>query len=186
MSIPPRARRKPGSEGTEATRNPDYSENTTVINLRRGKFSGVRVSNSADQAITSGVDTILTFDTERHDTDDYWNVANPTRLTVPITGFYLVWTGLVWDAGNYAVGQYFLVDGATNIAYSTADIRTTDMGNGAQSGIYLEKGQYVETVVNATANTNILTNTSAGTSDDWVSPEFSMTLIGVFRSRENF
>lgn len=70
-------------------------------------FSGVSLTKSATQSVNSTSSTAITFDGETFDTDAYHdNVTNPSRITVPATGYYMVGgsieiTGL--NSGKYLI-----------------------------------------------------------------------------------
>ena len=87
-----------------------------------GAFSGCRAYSSAAQSLAPGVDTALTLDSERFDTDGYHDtVTNTSRLTVPtgLGGYYWI-GGTVAFAAN-ATGQrsaQIRLNGATAIVYA--------------------------------------------------------------------
>ena len=66
--------------------------NTLTASIERlsgTAFSGARVKLTADQTLTTGVAAAVSWDAEDFDTDDYWEgVTNPTRFTIPESGFY--------------------------------------------------------------------------------------------------
>jgi hypothetical protein len=73
------------------------------VDLKAGvnAFHGVRVSEAADQSITSATVTAITFGTEAYDTDAYHStVSNTSRLTVPtgLGGYYSIKGFARWDA----------------------------------------------------------------------------------------
>lgn len=78
----------------------------------------VRVTKSGNQSINSATATAVTWDTEDFDTDSmHEGVTNPSRLTAPIAGKYLVYGIAQWviDAtGSLAkmVGFYFYKNGS--------------------------------------------------------------------------
>lgn len=63
-----------------------------VVNAVTGSvFSGSHVTHSATQNVTTGVMTIVDFDTEEYDTDAYHHASVDTeRLTIPADGCYHV------------------------------------------------------------------------------------------------
>ena len=76
---------------------------------------GARVKHSANQNITTGTWTTLSFDSEDFDTDDiHDNVTNNSRLTCKTAGKYLIYCLFLFatDATGYRCGQ-FLVNGTT-------------------------------------------------------------------------
>lgn len=52
-----------------------------------------RVIREVDQTIPDTVHTAIIFDTEQYDYGGFWNVANPTRLTLPTSGVYTFFGG---------------------------------------------------------------------------------------------
>jgi hypothetical protein len=70
-----------------------------------GGFNGiaVRVYRSTDQSIPVddlGVD--ISFDGERFDTDNMWDISNPTRLTINTTGIYHIFANVEFEAGGFS------------------------------------------------------------------------------------
>lgn len=56
-----------------------------------GKHVGCRVYNSVSQSVNNTTLTKLNFDSVRYsDGGTFWVVGNPTRITVPITGVYMI------------------------------------------------------------------------------------------------
>lgn len=53
-------------------------------------FSGARVYREDDAGLTAGAVHYISFQVERWDTDGYWSIGSPTRLTIPEDGYYLV------------------------------------------------------------------------------------------------
>ena len=74
---------------------------------------------SANETITTATSTEIPWDTETVDEGGLADVggANPTRITIVNTGFYLVVAGLGWDAGTTGVRTMnILYNGSTQIA----------------------------------------------------------------------
>lgn len=70
-------------------------------------FSGALVTRSAVQAFVNNVTTLFTFDAETYDVGGYHdNAVNPSRLTVPAAGWYLVHVRSSWAANG--VGWRYL------------------------------------------------------------------------------
>lgn len=89
-----------------------------------GGFAGVRVHNSATQAISTGAYASLTFDTERFDTHAFHStVSNTSRLTVPsnLGGYYVIGgcAGFATNATGLRLAR-ILLNGATRIAESSS------------------------------------------------------------------
>ena len=69
------------------------------------KLIGARAFNSGALTIATGVNTALTFDSERYDTDAIHDlVVNPGRLTCKTAGKYAFWGYVDWVAN--AGGSY--------------------------------------------------------------------------------
>jgi hypothetical protein len=81
-------------------------------------FSGARVYRSDNIALTEGVGYYVAFQSERWDTDGYWVVGTPTRLTIPATGYYMV-GGHVQILDN--TGQAFNGEGTVGIIVNRLD-----------------------------------------------------------------
>jgi hypothetical protein len=68
-------------------------------------YIGANVFNSVSQNITTNVDTIVTFDSERNDTNAFHSTSTNTgRITIP-TGYggkYLITAQLKWNSGALA------------------------------------------------------------------------------------
>lgn len=78
--------------------------------------SGARVNRTTNQTITNNVETAISFSNERWDTDGYWNVAQPTRLTIPKTGRYTVGGAVRWASNATGYRQVLLrVNGTSYI-----------------------------------------------------------------------
>jgi hypothetical protein len=79
---------------------------------------GARVYNSADETITPGTPTALTFDTERYDNGGlHSTTSNTSRLTAVRAGKYLITGHVIWDAGSSGSRWVRIrLDGATMIA----------------------------------------------------------------------
>lgn len=120
----------------------------------RNAFSGAVLTKSAVQSINNATETAITFDGEVFDTDSYHdNSTNNTRLTAPVTGYYLV--GGSAEVASIADGKYVIVfirkqgtnangDGRARIFTSTAD---TYISPHFSRIVALDAGQYVELTV---------------------------------------
>ncbi len=112
------------------------------------KFVGARVYNSANITLTTGVVTLLTFNSERYDNDTIHSTSTNTgRLTAQTEGYYIINGSCRWVAN--ATGQRFLnikLNGTTFIGTQSLD--TTSGGNPAVIALptiyFLNVGDYVE------------------------------------------
>ena len=115
------------------------------------KFSGAKARKTSNQTgITTGVYIDISWDSVGFDTDSYWSGGNPTRLTAPVTGKYLIIGNTHLDAlgaGTYR-GASIQLNGARTI--DTGEIRTGAIGYSYQSVsviMTLTAGDYVELAV---------------------------------------
>ena len=106
-------------------------------------------SRSTNQTIATSTQTKVIFDTVDSDAWNCWDVSpNPTRLTVPITGRYIVTANVAFQAasaGHRAINLY--KNNTTELARSdflpvsnSIDTHTTVTCN----SISLNKGDYIE------------------------------------------
>ena len=58
---------------------------------------GCRLTHSVNQNVGTSVDTALTFDTEKYDSGMH-SAGNPTRITFPVGGKYIVIANCTWAA----------------------------------------------------------------------------------------
>ena len=168
------------ADGNKLKRKDSSGTVTTIEGGGSGAaaFVGARVYNSAAQACASGVDTYLTFDSERFDTDSIHSTSsNTNRLTAPTTGYYAI-------AGNVMIqfnstgarGLGIRVNGTTQIALSRIGTVTTtsEVTILNIATIYaLTAGDYVELGVYQTSGTSLNTVTTGN-----FSPEFMLHKIG--------
>jgi len=123
-------------------------------------FAGVSVYDSSNQAVSSGVTTALTFNSEHFDTDGYHSTStNTSRLTVPTgkAGYYLMTA-----QGNYslnATGQRDLVlykNGAyLRYSNSVAGSSSVYVGNVITVVYYLAEADYIELYTYQSSGTSL-------------------------------
>ena len=125
-------------------------------------FSGVSVYRTTDQLnFTSGADTAIAWDAEKYDTDTYHdNSTNPSRLTVPADGKYLLTVHLGWmnATSGDTVYSSWKVDGGSAVRM----LRDDSMSGGNFSAntsvvIDLSSGSYVEVfgLINGSSTTDL-------------------------------
>jgi hypothetical protein len=97
-----------------------------------------RVYNSASQALTTATVTLLTFDSERFDNGTVHSTsANTGRLTVPITGLYLVGAKLNWQVAGTGRREAFISHSAGGeVARDGRDATSTGVSFLSPSGIW--------------------------------------------------
>ena len=113
-------------------------------------FQGVRVVRSTNFPVSSGVLTKVVFEAIKWGAAAWWNVANPTRITVPYTGWYEIGGLTGWD-GNatrsrqidlFANNTTFLMElgGGWACSASVSD----NPSNDGSSPVLLNAGDYFE------------------------------------------
>jgi hypothetical protein len=138
---------------------------------------GARAYNNANIAITTGVVTALTFNSERWDSDTIHDTgSNTSRLTCKTAGKYIITGNIEWAADATSVRTLQIrVNGSTAIGNdSRAPLSGVLTTSQTTTTIYdLAVNDYVELVAyQATAgNLNVLTTAN-------YSPEFSMVWMG--------
>lgn len=132
---------------------------------------GARVYNTSSFTVNNSTATKIEFDTERFDDGGFWDSGNPTRLTIPLDGIYVVSAFVKWPslASGRMVTEIVLSVGSV----VAADERDYSPFVGLEvtiSTIYkMTASEYVELNCwqNSGANVNMV-NT----------PEFSIARIG--------
>lgn len=138
---------------------------------------GARVYNNASLLITTTFYTVLTFNSERYDTDEIHSMTtNPGRLTAKTPGVYAMHGQVIWASGS---GTRRLLRIRYNGVTPIAEVEDQVVGGGAGTLqlvsclYYLSANDYIELLVyqNTGGNLNV---------DVWPnqSPEFAMQLIG--------
>ncbi|GAI68621.1 unnamed protein product [marine sediment metagenome] len=141
-------------------------------------FEGARVYHDADQAIPISTDTILSFNSQRYDTDSIHDpVTNNSRLSCKTAGKYIITLNVTWqqDPVGVSMAMEILLNGSTLIA------RTWDRTVGSADGygqvlttLYdLSVDDYVEARVFQTSPSILNIESRAN-----CSPEFMMQRIG--------
>lgn len=90
------------------------------------KTLAVRAERTTDQVIPDAANTAVTFDTDNSDSWNVWDVANATRLTVPIPGRYLCIGHLFFAANDNGIRRCIIrLNGSTDIAEQDVVVRNT-------------------------------------------------------------
>jgi hypothetical protein len=132
---------------------------------------GARVYSSVNIPTNPIVTNILTFDSERWDTNNIYTSTNPSRLTANIAGKYYIWGGVRFQGdnnGTRVVG--ILLNGNTAIAVHDEPSSTPlDFSMDVSTVYHLEAGDYVELYIVQSSGSllNVLTAPN-------YSPEFAM------------
>lgn len=107
-----------------AHRTGDHTDGTpryVVTDVPSESFSGARVYRSSYQTVNHNTLTVLSFDTERFDTDNYFSSPNTTRLTAPATGYYLVGAS-VRLSGNVLMAELNIRENAGGTLANVASV----------------------------------------------------------------
>lgn len=138
-------------------------------------FAGAKAYMAGTQAVASGGDRAITFDTEDWDTDGYHDtVTNNSRFTIPAGkgGKYLV-EAHIWHPAAFSSDVQFRINGTTllvahRFAGSAGEgFTATWVGN-------LGAGDYIEVIINPDAGTPNIGHATLRN----VQNEMSLTLIG--------
>ncbi len=115
-----------------------------------GGAIAARVYRSTTQSISNNTWTSVSFSAEVNDTDNFWVIGSPTRLTIPYNGFYMFGFNGVFDPNATGIREaQFYLDGG---AIPAADSKPT-VGSGAGTWLgmshmhYLTAAQYLEVKV---------------------------------------
>ena len=158
---------------TTATQSPT---NKTFDTTNVVKTPMARVYNSADISISNATVTILTFNSERFDTNTIHDTSsNTSRLTCKTAGIYLIFGSVAWSNGALGVRQVsILLNGATVIAkqLSPANDANNTTEQSISTAYELTVNDYVELQVfhgqGSNLNISVLGN---------YSPEFGMVRV---------
>lgn len=129
--------------------------------------SGARAYRSTNQNIPTGVDTAIVFDNTRYNVGSVWAIGQPTRLTSPVTGRYLLGGSLQW-VNTITARISVRVNGTTVIAKSRSDDQAGDINTVFQ----LAASDYVELIARQGTGGPQAVSSSADSS-----PEFYMQLL---------
>lgn len=129
-------------------------------------FSGVKVDFTSNVALTS-TNTAISFTTEDFDTDSYFTISNPTRISINKSAFYRI----NFSAYTGSTGSSFTIlikkNGSTNL--STVTIAANQYTNYDEI-LELFDGDYLEIYASESSSTGELTTSTV----------FEVTRIGLF------
>jgi len=121
----------------------------------RGSFA--LVTRDAVQSIPNDTLTTITMDHEYYDTGDYYSAGAPTRITFPVTGFYLVIADVNFGINTTGVRCiYGFIDGVEGYRMRTNPVAATGYST-AYTTInfpiltYQTPGKYLEFKVDQTS-----------------------------------
>lgn len=140
---------------------------------------GARIYKSTDQSISNNTTTAITFDTERWDTDSFHEgVTNPTRLTIPYTGYYVFGAGLEWATAATASRReiFIRMNGTTRLVDDEVGVAVGNTANprmNCASYYSFTAGDYIEMMVFQNSGGALNANASVN-----YSPEFWIVYVG--------
>jgi hypothetical protein len=139
----------------------DLASSTWVVTApgsgSAGTQSGVIVTRTTTTAFTTGgTEYAISFDTEVADDEGYWDAGTPTRITIPVTGWYT----LVGTMNGEAIASTLFVRFRKNgTAYAQWDHYQRAYGSttvalfvNATAVEYLTAGDYIELVGSASTS----------------------------------
>jgi hypothetical protein len=141
-----------------------------------GGGDSCRVYNSANQSINNATETLITYDSERWDTNSmHSNSTNTGRITIATTGKYLIGSSIAFASNASGVRNSFIkVNGSTYIAGWNVQAVNGDATFVNVNTVYeLTAGDYLTTTVIQGSGGNL--NVLAGAN---YSPEFWAAQIG--------
>lgn len=136
----------------------------------------VRVTHNVAQAIASGTETTVTFNTERFDQcgntgDNMHDNTNPWRLTCRYAGVYQITACVEWSASPVFAYMNIRLNGVTTIA--TSNVATDYRGMNLTTLYALAVNDYVEVRVSQSSGGSRNINSMGN-----YSPEFMMVRVG--------
>lgn len=88
-----------------------------------------RVRRTTAQSIPHSTDTVVSFDAARWNTNSFWVIGSPTRVTINTAGVYIMsFTGELPPFNDYTRGfAYIRVNGATIVAVGPTSMTTNNV-----------------------------------------------------------
>ena len=120
-------------------------------------LSYAQLQISADQTIADATYSAISWDVENYDTDSYHeSITNPTRITIPTTGWYLLSAMIPWATNATNLREVlFRLGGTTALAKdSRLAVSGARTNQPLFTPLYLTAATYIEVVVwqNSTAS----------------------------------
>lgn len=148
------------------------SRKITIANLTG---IGARVRNSAAISINNNTLTTLTFDTERYDNGAFHdNAVNPSRLTCPVAGIYVVTAHVRWQSNNSGHRHLEFLASTVSIGLlASPAVQGTTHGMSFAAIYAMSAADYFEVAV--FQSSGIALNIEASSA---LTPEFAVHLLG--------
>lgn len=141
-------------ESVAGTVNVDRA-NAGIARIASG--SGCQVNLTSNEAISNAGTTAIGWDAEVRDDGGYWAAGNPTRLTVPSTGWYVITCNVVWASvsGDHWVLIQWRVNGTTTfLGHVQIDSSGVAWDYSCSVLVKLNATDYVEAMAQQTSGTN--------------------------------
>lgn len=123
-------------------------------------------TRSTNQSITQNVETKVIFDAANGDYWGCWSSGSPTRLTVPVTGRYMVTATFAFAADNQGIRQgTIILNNTTNLVVNNRSAISNSIDTHGQlisPAVTLTQGNYVELSVYHTSTAALNLDGSAG------------------------
>lgn len=87
-----------------------------LLSIRNGNEQYCRLYLSSNPILTNNIDTPISWDKAAFQTGTIWSAANPSRLTAPATGRYLVFVVLEWRSNSNALRNLSILRNAGGAA----------------------------------------------------------------------
>lgn len=147
----------------------------TIENAKDRPLIAARVYNSAAQTTQDGAPLTLSFDTVDRDDGGLYAGGSPTRLTAPVSGWYILTFNGSWASNGTGRRLFdFIINGTTHVGANEFHSNTTGSPFSTVTATkYLTAGQYAEVVAYQTSGGPLDVVRDADRSAD-----FSMALIG--------
>ena len=138
-------------------------------------YQGALLTMSAAQDIVTATETDLSWDTETHDTNDFYNPTYPTQFVIPIglAGMYHMYSSVQWETnatGIRWIGIY--AGGYERIRTTSTTIGTSPFSQYVGTTFQVEEGDIIKVVVYQTRGANLEVERSLYT------PRFGIDFMG--------
>ena len=135
----------------------------------------VKIRRTAAQTIPNNTATAVTYTATVFDTNGMFDLGNPTRLTIPITGLYLMGLYYEWPvSANTAREVFFRLNGSMELDRQSLISANAAVPNHQQNHVYpwfFSAGDYVETLAFQTSGGDLALGVATF-------PTFWMTYLG--------
>lgn len=151
-----------------ATNGQIYTDDNTVVwqydgvkwNVVTGTtkrmFNGVKIGLSINYSLTSVLEPI-NWDVEYIDTDNYFNIGDPSKIYIGYTGYYNLNINVFTDNSGAGYNLVILKNGVTTVGTGFLNPNQASDYNETE---YFQAGDYIQLLANETTNVGALSNAS--------------------------